>query len=38
LKINDEFVKHKEIFKDWGGYGIIAPGLILMYHLGDSVN
>ena len=25
LKINDEFVKHKEIFKDWGGYGIIAP-------------
>jgi uncharacterized protein YwqG len=25
LKISDEFVKHKEIFKDWGGYGIIAP-------------
>jgi len=25
LKISDEFVKNKEIFKDWGGYGIIAP-------------
>jgi hypothetical protein len=36
LKINDEFVKDKEIFKDWGGYGIIAPDF--RNHLGDSVN
>jgi hypothetical protein len=25
LKISDDFCKDKEIFKDWGGYGIIAP-------------
>ena len=25
LKISDEFCKDAEIFKDWGGYGIIAP-------------
>jgi len=25
LKINDNFCKDKEIFKDWGGYGILAP-------------
>jgi hypothetical protein len=25
LKISDNFCKDKEIFKDWGGYGIIAP-------------
>jgi hypothetical protein len=25
LKITDDFCKDKEIFKDWGGYGIIAP-------------
>ena len=25
LKISDDFCKNKEIFKDWGGYGIIAP-------------
>jgi len=25
LKISDEFRKNKEIFKDWGGYGILAP-------------
>jgi len=27
LKINDDFIKGKEIFTDWGGYGIIAPDL-----------
>jgi len=25
LKISDNFCKDKEIFKDWGGYGILAP-------------
>ena len=25
LKITDDFCKDKEIFKDWGGYGILAP-------------
>lgn len=25
LKISDDFCKDKEIFKDWGGYGILAP-------------
>ena len=25
LKISDKFVKNHNIFKDWGGYGIIAP-------------
>jgi len=27
FKISDTYVKNKEIFKDWGGYGIIAPDL-----------
>jgi hypothetical protein len=25
LKIDDDFVKDKSIYKDWGGYGILAP-------------
>lgn len=27
LKIKSEYVKDKQIEKDWGGYGIIAPDL-----------
>ena len=25
LKLTEEFSKDKRIYKDWGGYGIIAP-------------
>ena len=25
LKLNDDFVKNTNVYKDWGGYGILAP-------------